>query len=122
MNHQRKWCVVHYEATTGECPIRTFLDGLGTKERAKILAAVDLLEEEGPNLHRPYTDYLRDGIHELRVRVSRIRYRVLYFFCNRSEIVLTHGITKKTGRVPETEIDRAVRCRKDWLRRQNEDT
>lgn len=91
------------------------------KERAKVLAAVDLLEEEGPNLYRPYADYLRDGVHELRVRVSRVRYRVLYFFWDRRDIVLTHGITKKTGRVPETEIDRAVRCREDWLRRHDED-
>jgi len=32
-----------------------FLDGLAPKERAKVLAAIDLLEEEGSNLHRPYS-------------------------------------------------------------------
>jgi len=121
MSRRRRWRVFHYERKSGECPVREFLDTLGVKERAKVLAAVDLLEEEGPNLHRPYADYLRDGIHELRVRVSRVRYRVLYFFWKRGDIVLTHGITKKTRRVPETEIDRAARCREDWLRRHDED-
>lgn len=121
MSHCQKWSVIHYDREPGKCPVREFLDGLGMKERAKVLAAVDLLEEEGPNLHRTYADYLRDRIHELRIRVSRARYRVLYFFWDRCDIVLTHGITKKSGRVPETEIDRAVRCREDWLRRHDED-
>ncbi len=61
------------------------------------------------------------GSTNFRVRVSRVRYRVLYFFWKRGDIVLTHGITKKTGRVPETEIDRAVQCREDWLRRHDKD-
>jgi len=49
------WRVVHYETADGTCPVREFLDGLTAKERAKVLAAIDLLEEEGPNLHRPYS-------------------------------------------------------------------
>ena len=116
------WRVVHYETVDGACPIEKFLDGLTTKERAKALAAIDLLEEEGPDLHRPYADTLKDGIHELRVRVSRLRYRVFYFFCNRQDIVLTHGFKKKVSRVPEREIKRACRYREDWLGRNHEDT
>lgn len=116
------WRVVHYETEDGACPIEKFLDGLNRRERAKALAAIDLLEEEGPDLRRPHADTLGDGIHELRVRVSRIRYRVLYFFCDRYDIVLTHGFKKKTGPVPETEIKRASRYREDWLRRHHEDS
>lgn len=99
-----------------------FLDGLNWKERAKVLAAIDLLEEEGSNLHRPYADLLKNGIHELRVCISRIRYRILYFFCNRTDIVLTHGFKKQAKKVPETEIKRAIRYKEDWLRRKNADS
>jgi phage-related protein len=116
------WRVVHYESEDGVCPVVEFLDGLTQKERVKALAAIDLLEEEGPNLRRPHADYLKDDIYELRVRVSRVRYRVLYFFCNRRDIVLTHGFKKKVARVPETEIKRARKCREDWLGRDHEDS
>ena len=114
-----RWRVVHYETEDGACPVGEFLDGLNRKDRAKVLAAIDLLEEEGPNLHRPYADFLKDGICELRVRVSRIRYRILYFFCNRTDIVLTHGFKKRVKKVPGTEIKRAIRYKEDWLRRKD---
>ena len=121
MLNNANWRVVHYDTADGTCPMGEFLDGLTAKERAKVLAAIDLLEEEGPNLHRPYADTLKDGIHELRVRISNLRYRVFYFFCDRYDIVLTHGFKKKVGKVPETEIKRACRYREDWLGRDHED-
>ena len=98
-----------------------FLENLERRDRAKVMAMVNLLEEEGSNLRRPYADYLREGIYELRARVGHARYRILYFFCFGTNIVLTHAITKKSERVPEEAIERALRCRQDWLRRQLED-
>jgi len=120
MSAEPKWRVVHYETEEGDCPIAEFLDGLTRKERAKVLAQIDLLEEKGPNLHRPYADLLRDRIHELRVRMSPSGYRVLYFFCHRTDIVLTHGFRKQTARVPKAQIDRAKRYRAEWIGRHHE--
>lgn len=117
MPNNLNWRVVHYETNTGACPVEKFLDGLSAKERTKVLAAIDLLEEEGPDLRRPYADTLKHGIHELRVRISKLHYRVFYFFCDRYDIVLTHGFKKKVKRVPETEIARARRYKNDWLGR-----
>lgn len=87
-----------------------------------MFAHIELLEEKGPFLERPYADLLEDGIYELRVRFSKGRYRIFYFFWNGNKIVLTHGITKKTRIVPSTEIERAKRYREDWLRRFKEAT
>jgi Phage derived protein Gp49-like (DUF891) len=56
-------------------------------------------------------DFLRDGIHELRLRRGRVNYRVLYFFHGRDLAVLAHAITKE-GEVPDADVDRAVRRRK----------
>ncbi len=116
------WRVVHYETQDGRCPITEFLDELRQNERARVLAQIDLLQEKGPDLRRPYADSLKDGIYELRVRVSRIRYRVLYFFCDRTDIVLTHGFKKKVKKVPVIEIKRAKRYKADWTRKNNEDS
>jgi len=118
---RRRWRVIYYETCSFDCPIARFLRGLDRRARAKVMAAIDLLEEEGAELRRPYADYLRDGIYELRVRVSRVRYRVLYFFCAGTDIVLAHAIMKESTRVPEAEIDRAMRCMKDWVGRRHED-
>jgi len=79
------------------------------------MALLQLLEEEGIHLHRPYADLLEDGIHELRAKVSKLRYRVFYFFWQGNIIVITHGITKTTKRVAPREMRRAKAYRDDWL-------
>jgi phage-related protein len=61
----------------------------------------------GHELRRPNADYLRDGIHELRVKRGRVNYRVLYFFHGQNVALLAHALTKERE-VPAREIDRAV--------------
>jgi phage-related protein len=59
------------------------------------------------NCDVPEADYLRDGIYELRVRVQRVNYRLLYFFHGDMAAVLSHGLVKEQ-RVPSGEIDRTL--------------
>ena len=113
----RDWQVVFYTDLRGRCPVREFLESLPTKDRAKVAAWIDLLEEKGHRLRRPYVAKLGAEIYELRVRVSTLRYRILYFFWTGQRIVLTHGFVKKSGPVPASEIERAKRYRQDWLER-----
>jgi len=110
-----QWKVSYYTESKGGCPVKEFIDSLPSGEQARILARIGLLEEKGIYLHRPYADLLEDGIHELRVKVSKLRYRVLYFFWERKKIVLTHGFTKVTRRTPKSEIKRAKVYRDDWI-------
>jgi hypothetical protein len=63
----------------------------------KVIAWIDKLQEMGPLLPRPYADILRDGIHELRIKVSRNQVRTLYFFVFESRIILTHPIYKNVS-------------------------
>lgn len=55
--------------------------------------------------------YLRNGIHELRVAMGGVNYRMLYFFFGTAAAVVSHGLTKGQA-VPAREIDVAIR-RKD---------
>ena len=71
-------------------------------------ARLERLSSLGHELRRPDSDYLRDGVYELRVRLRSTQYRILYFFHGRIAAVLAHGITKE-GRVPDVEIARAIR-------------
>ena len=57
-----------------------FLDRLDQRPRAKVAALISLLEEEGPNLKRPFADIVKGKIRELRIHHSSNQYRILYFF------------------------------------------
>lgn len=116
----KTWKVIYYETAKKECYIQDFIDSTNKKNQAKILALIGALEEHGINLHRPYADILRDGIHELRLKLSGSQVRVLYFFRYQKYIVLTHAFAKTTGRVPKQEIEKAISYREDFFKRFSE--
>ena len=84
-----------------------WLVGLPRKPRAKCLEWIEKLRRFGYELHRPYADYLVEGIYELRVRFQNTNYRMLYFFHGSTAVVPTHGLTKGK-RVPMQDINRAL--------------
>ena len=99
----------------GDSPLDDFLDDLDKKARAKVMAHLSLLEEQGPNLKRPYADLVRGKIRELRIRQSSSQYRVLYFFQLRDHVVLVHAFSKKTQQLKTTDLDLAEKRMTDWL-------
>ena len=119
---KKEWKVIFYKDDKGECPVEEFLNTLSEKDERKVKFFVEFLEEEGINLRRPQSDYLRDGIHELRIKLSRGGTRTLYFFCFENYIILTHTFYKRTDEVPVNEINRALKCKQDILTRYNKDT
>ena len=116
----KKWHVFYYESADGICPVQEFIETRKDRDQAKVLSWVSLLEEQGPNLPRPYADLLVDGIHELRLKLMGDQIRILYFFCYKEFIILTHVFAKRTDIVPEAEIKKAQKCRDDFLSRFDE--
>ena len=98
--------VVFY--TDEDVSIRQWLKDLPTKAYARAIVRVERLGELGHELRRPEADYLRDGIYELRWRMGTVNYRLLYFFYGREIVVLANGVTKE-DKVPEREIDLALK-------------
>lgn len=68
-------------------------------------------------LREPYSEYLTDGIFELREKFSSNIVRVLYFFYYDGKIILTHGFTKKTQKTPRREIDKAKKYKQNYIER-----
>ena len=110
--------VIFYEDKNGRVPVRDFLNSLDIKMRTKLALTIDKLEQFGYELREPYSKPLGDGIFELRAQAGRNISRVLYFFVVNGKAVLTHGFIKKTQKTPKAEIERAVRYRDDYLRRE----
>lgn len=99
--------VVFFRENDGTVPFLEWFDNLPDRAQDKCRLKIERLRQLGYELRRPEADYLRDGIYELRVRLQRINYRMLYFFFRNTAAVISHGIIKET-RVPPIEIQRAV--------------
>ena len=80
---------------------------LAPKAQDKCRVKIERLQALGHELRRPEADLLRDGIHELRIGLQGINYRVLYFFHGKVAAVLAHGLEKERVVSPR-EIDEAV--------------
>ncbi len=101
------WQVDFYEEEDGSAPVEEFLDNLPKQQKAKALALVKLLEEQGPNLPFPYSSQVRGRLRELRTRFGKIRLRILYFGDARRVFVLLHGLVKATDKLPQADIQTA---------------
>jgi hypothetical protein len=113
----KDWKLLYYEDDKGDSEVFQFIESQKTKNKAKILGWLSMLEEKGPILPRPYADLLRDGIHEIRIKLSGNQVRILYFFCFKDFIVLSNCFTKNTSKVPNKEIEKAISIKTDFLSR-----
>ena len=100
--------VLIYRKANGRAPLINWLKRQNQRVQNKATELIALLEKEGYKLSMPHAKPLRNGIRELRVIVQRVQHRILYSFVGASVVLLTHGITK-TDKVPDKEIDKAVR-------------
>jgi hypothetical protein len=112
-----RWHILFCDAAARICPVSDFLSQCKPQFKAKIVRILDLLEEMGPNLPRPYADTLHDGIHELRLKHSGDQVRLLYFFCHEVFIIFYEVVHKHTDRVPERSIEEMRAYREEFLRR-----
>ena len=111
------WSIEYYQSEAGRSPVAEFIDALEASAKARIARTLDLLEEFGVELGMPYAKHLEKQLWELRVRQARNRYRIIYFLASGKTFVLLHGLTKKTGPVPRSDLETAERRRDDYLSR-----
>jgi len=96
--------VILFREADGSVPLLDWLDSLPAKARARCVQRLDLLEEHGHELRRPHVEYLEGtDLYELRIKVFRVNYRILYFFHGREAAVVSHGFGKE-GAIPPGEI------------------
>ena len=103
-----KTTVVIYREADGTVPLRDWLKQQPGKAQDKCLAVMEMLSVWGNQLRRAVADYLRDGIYELRTRRGHVNYRILYAFCGKNIVLLSHGLTKEAA-IPPKEIERAIK-------------
>lgn len=98
-----EWSIEFFEDDRG-CPVRAFLDALEARKRAKVLALIRLLEEQGATLPFPYSSQIQGKLRELRTHYGEEHYRVLYFGAPDRTFVLLHGVVKRSPKLPTGDI------------------
>lgn len=113
--------IVVYETESGNAPLKKFLNSLAQdgdqKQLAQINAYISRLESFGMDINNEFPESvkrIRDEIFELRPGKNRI-----FFFgiTKENKFVLLHGFKKKTRKTPKSEIQRAEKEWKDYIRR-----
>jgi len=85
------------------------------KVKGKILWTFRLLETQ----KQVPDDYLKhiegtDGLYEIRVQQGSDIFRIFCFFDEGKLIVLANGFQKKTQNTPKSEIDKALKIKKEY--------
>lgn len=89
---------------------------LPSKDRQKVAWVLKLLEDIRM-VPKEYWKKLKPSeIWECRVKLGSKAYRIFGFF-EGNNIVLTHGILKKTQKTPKGEIKKAKACMQEHIRR-----
>jgi len=97
-------------------PAKNFLDDLDNKAREKILFNIwKSRETNDPSLFRK----LSDDIWEFRTRYQAKQFRLLAFWDKENSkstlVISTHGIIKKTQKIPKREIEKAEQLRQQYF-------
>src|SRR5271155_3522993 len=98
------WQVDFFVDERGGAPVEKYLTSLPVQHRAKALALVRMLEQEGPNLPFPYSSQVRGKLRELRTQQGKDKLRVLYFGDAMRLSILLHGIVKRSAKLAEEDV------------------
>ena len=117
--------VIEYKTQSNNCPYQDYLYDLARAKDNTLLVStiklyVKMLKEYGFQINEKFNKKAakivdkENGIYELRPKKTR----VLYFFKNDDQqYVLLHAFTKKTNKTPKSEIDKAIKEKKDYMNR-----
>lgn len=93
-----------------------FLEEIDDKAQEKIIYNIDKAQQANdPELFKKLTN----NIWEFRTKYGNLQYRLLAFWDKREKldtlVVCSHGIIKKTDKVPSKEIDKAEKLRTQYF-------
>lgn len=96
-----------FREASGASPALKWLKELkktDTRAYARCIALILRLGTFGSELEMPDSKPLGGGLFELRARKGKSRYRILYFFCGKEAVCLSHGVVKKQSEVSQSDL------------------
>lgn len=99
---------------------KEFLDGLDEKTRNKVVYNVWKARSISD---KELFKKLQDEIWEFRTKYNKAYYRLFAFWGktdkNDTVVISTHGLIKKTDKIPKSEIERAEKLREKYFNEKN---
>ena len=99
---------------------KEFLDGLDEKTRNKVI--YNIWKSRSVN-EKELFKKLQDEIWEFRTKYNKGYYRLFAFWdkTDKSDtiVISTHGLIKKTDKIPKNEIERAEKLREQYFNEKN---
>jgi phage-related protein len=74
---------------------------------ANYLHILEIIEEFGPSVGKPYTAPMGSGLFEIRAKGKEGIGRSLFCTVKGKEIIILHSFIKKTQKAPKRELDKA---------------
>ena len=115
-SEEKSFQVIFFELESGNQPAREFIKNL-TKDAKKIIGADIRVVQNTFPVGLPLVRKLKPGLWEIRSDIKDGICRVFFTFIMK-EIILLHGIVKKTQKTPQHDIDIALERRKEFKRLQ----
>jgi phage-related protein len=81
--------------------------------QSNLIYILELIEEIGPNLGRPHTASIRDGLFEIRSKGKEGVARSFFCTIKGETVVILHSIIKKSTKIPKKDIDLAIKRMKE---------
>jgi len=106
--------VVFYRSASEQEPVRHWLKKMVREDRKTIGDDVQTVQFRWP-LGMPLVRKMDRGLWEVRSHISKGCIARLFFTIDRREIILLHGIVKKTDKTPQSDITTAKRRRDNWM-------
>jgi phage-related protein len=101
-----------YELPSGRVPVREWLKSLDKTDRKIIGEDIKDVEFSWP-IGMPLCRALGKGLWEVRSDVTQGRIARVLFCIHEERMVLLHGFIKKTQKTPDTDLNLALRRKKE---------
>jgi phage-related protein len=112
MLNEKRITMSFYRTPAGNEPVREWLKSMSKDDREII--GKDLLKIElGFPIGMPLCRSLGDGLWECRSDLSQNRIARVIFCVSENRLVALHGFIKKTQKTPPSEIDLALKRKKE---------
>ncbi len=113
------WNIIHFQAKSGDFPVKDFIDKLSPKAKGKVINAIDLLEEYGLGVGPPRVKKLTGTeLWELRI-VGKNNIRIFYITVSQRNFLLLHGFIKKKQKTDKREVNTALNRLSEYYAKRN---
>ena len=90
-----------------------FFYSLDEAVRKKVAYVLDVLKTQS-RISTKFVKFVRDGLYELRIEYNSNIYQAFFIFDEGNVVVLFHGFQKKTQKLPEEEIEKALKLKREY--------